>query len=285
MSFDTLGPGGLEYFPCRYEPSKLMFRGPKRNLEEPYVAFFGGTNTYGKFVERPFPDLIENGREIACVNFGCVNAGVEAIATDLGIEGFAQNAVVSVVQILSPRNMSNRYYSVHPRRNDRFLKPSNGLRALYHEVDFSEFNFTKHMLRRLHQICPTRFAEVVAELRDAWTSRMSEVLTQNEGPQVLLWFSDHAPGHSSERFGLDPWFVTPEMIDGLKGHAADYVQVVASKDAIDAGTEGMVFSELEAPAAKQVLGPIAHAEAAAALSPVISDLVAHEKARQLGRAS
>ena len=60
MSVGAFGPGGLDYFPCRYGPSRQVFRGPPRDLNVPYVAFLGDTNTYGKFIERPFPDLVEN---------------------------------------------------------------------------------------------------------------------------------------------------------------------------------------------------------------------------------
>ena len=284
MSVDTIGPGGLNYFPCRYAHSKLSFRGPRRSLSEPFVAFLGGTNTYGKFVERPFPDLLENGREIACVNFGCTNAGVDAIASDPGLLRVSNAALVTVLQILSPRNTSNGYYSVHPRRNDRFVRPSNKLQALYDDVDFSDFNFTKHMLRHLHQVCPSRFSNVVDELQKNWTVRMAELIDQIPGPCVLLWFSDHQPGQPNDRFGLDPWFVTPEMIEAIRPEAAAYVEVVASLDALAAGTEGMIFSELEAPAAQQVLGPLAHVEAAEALSPLLSELTMQE-AHRLGRAS
>jgi hypothetical protein len=32
MTYDVLGPGPLDYLPCRYDMSRLLFRGPKRNL-------------------------------------------------------------------------------------------------------------------------------------------------------------------------------------------------------------------------------------------------------------
>ena len=76
MSFDTLGPGGLDYRPCRYGTSKILFRGPKRSLDEPYVAFFGGTTTYGKFVQTPFASLVEQSLNFNCINFGSVNGGI-----------------------------------------------------------------------------------------------------------------------------------------------------------------------------------------------------------------
>ncbi|MEO1779366.1 MAG: DUF6473 family protein, partial [Pseudomonadota bacterium] len=154
MSFDTLGPGGLDYLPCRYGTSKILFRGPKRTLDAPYVAFFGGTTTYGKFVETPFPALLEQDLGMTCVNFGCVNAGVDLYAADPVLREAATQARVTVLQVISPRNMSNRFYKVHPRRNDRFIEASPLLRTIYREVDFAEFNFTNHMLQRLYLVLP-----------------------------------------------------------------------------------------------------------------------------------
>jgi hypothetical protein len=43
MTYDALGAGALEYLPCRYGTSKLLFRGPRRSLNKPYLVFLGGT--------------------------------------------------------------------------------------------------------------------------------------------------------------------------------------------------------------------------------------------------
>ncbi|MEO9894745.1 MAG: DUF6473 family protein [Paracoccaceae bacterium] len=273
MSFDTMGPGGLDYLPCRYGASKLRFRGPKRDLDKPFVAFFGGTNTYGKFVERPFADLIEDELDIACVNFGCLNAGVDVLAQDAFMCEIRNQSKISVVQIVSPRNMSNRFYSVHPRRNDRFLKPSALLETVYREVDFSQFNFTKHMLKRLHEVSPERFRAVKEELQSAWSARMLQMLDEMSGQTVLLWFSDHQPQDNETDFGKDPWFVSRQMLDEVTSKVAAYVEVIASPKAVNLGTSEMVFSEMEEPAAQTLLGPAAHREVSEKLAPVLQGLL------------
>ena len=273
MSFDTLGPGGLDYFPCRYGTSKLLFRGPERDLDEPFVAFLGGTSTYGKFIERPFPELVEGALGLSCLNFGCLNAGIDVFQSDPFLQQAVGEAEVTVLQVLSPRNMSNRFYKVHPRRNDRFLQPTQLLKNTFRDVDFSEFNFTKHMLKRLYQVSPKRFEAVVDELQQAWVSRMNSLLDSIPGKVVLLWFSDHRPGRCFAPDGFDPWFVTQSMLNEVKPKVNEYVEVVASPAAVSAGADGMVFSEMEAHAARHVLGPVAHAETAEALVPVVSQIL------------
>jgi hypothetical protein len=175
---------------------------------------------------------------------------------------------------MGAQNMSNRFYSVHPRRNDRFLQASGLLQAIYREVDFAEFNFNKHMLGRLLTLSPERFQNVVDELRAAWVGRMHGMLRGISGKTVLLWFADHAPedelAPDDER---DPWFVTREMIEQLRSEVTEVVEIVASETALALGTEGMVFSQMETPAATNLMGPAAHQEAAEAVSAKLRDMI------------
>jgi hypothetical protein len=270
MSFDALSPGGLDYLPCRYGSSKVLFRGPRRLLDAPYIAFFGGTTTYGKYISSPFPDLIEAELGQTCVNLGSLNGGIDLYATDPFLHQVAKSARVTVIQVTSPRNISNRFYQVHPRRNDRFVEASSLLRAIYREVDFAEFNFTNHMLQRLKLVSPERFQTVVEELQAAWSARMRLTLSQMPGKTILLWAGKAAPPGEATNIDSDPAFVTAGMIDGLRPLVTEVVEVVASQDAISAGTEGMVFADMDAPAAQAMLGPQMHREIADALLPYLT---------------
>ena len=136
----------LDYALCRYGRSKLLFRGPLRKTSSPYVVFVGGTQTFGRYVETPFPALVELSSGVPCINFGLQNAGLDVFLHDADVMKIAAGAHVTVVQVLGAHNMSNRYYSVHPRRNDRFIAPSKLLCSIYPEVDFAEFHFTRHLL-------------------------------------------------------------------------------------------------------------------------------------------
>lgn len=273
MSFDALSPGGLDYLPCRYRRSKTLFRGPRRSLDAPYVAFFGGTTTYGKYISSPFPDLIEAEIGVTCANLGAMNAGIDVYAADSVLHDMSHNARVTVLQITSPRNISNRFYKVHPRRNDRFVEASALLRAIYREVDFAEFNFTNHMLHRLQLVSSDRFKTVVAELQAAWSARMRLVLDQMSGTTILLWASATHPQETAEDISADPAFVTRAMVDDLRPMVTHCVEVAASQDAISAGTEGMVFADMEKAAAQAMLGPCVHREVADALVPILRSLL------------
>lgn len=275
MTYDVLGAAPLDYLPCRYGASKLLFRGPRRDLSKPYLAFVGATETYGKFIDRPFPALVESAIGQNCANFGQINAGIDAFSTDPFVMNAATDAQIAVVQVMGAQNMTNRFYAVHPRRNDRFISTSPLLQTIYREVDFADFHFNKHMLKRLMEVSPERFRTVRDELQQAWMARMRLMLKRINGKSILLWFSDHAPeenGDDPEGIGRDPLFVTRAMMDEVTPLATQVVEVVASKAAIAQGTQNMVFDEMDRQVASELLGPMAHQEAADALVEVIQTM-------------
>ncbi len=275
MVYEKLGDSSLNYDPCEYPGSKLLFRGPKRALDEDYVAFLGGTDTYGKFIADPFVNQIEQKLGMACVNFGWANAGVDVFLHDAGVLQAAQSARAVVFQVPCAQNMSNRFYSVHPRRNDRFVAPMALMREVFPEVDFSEFHFTRHMLQHLQSRAPDRFSMLRKELQTAWVSRMRLLLSKIENDVVLFWFSKRRPSQDNDSpdVSLDPALVTRPMIEAVCSHGVEVVEVFESPKAVASGTNGMVYSRVEQAAASELLGPISHAEAAQALTPVLQKLI------------
>lgn len=275
MTYESPGQGGLDYLNCRYGASKLQFRGPRKKLEGDYVAFLGGTETYGKFIESPFPALVEAETGLNCVNFGWINAGADVYLNDTGVLEACSGARLTVIQVMGAQNMSNRFYAVHPRRNDRFLNTSNLMRRVFHDIDFTQYNFTRHLLQDLHGMSRERYNMLVDELQEAWVGRMSMLLKRIEGRTLLLWFADHCPDDPGirDRVASDPLFVTREMIDELAPLATEYVEVVPDGAVLAKGTEGMVYGPLEAQAAEMQMGPAAHDLVASALAGPIMRLV------------
>ncbi len=278
MSVHGGGHGALEYYPCRYGGSRVLFRGPRRQLSGEYFAFLGGTETYGRFIESPFPALLERRMSVVCANFGVVNAGVDLYLNDPASMDLASSSTAKVIQIMGAQNMSNRFYTVHPRRNDRFLRASERLEELFPEVDFTEFHFVRHMLGRLSEASCERYELVIEELRTAWIARMKHVLTQLRGQVVLLWFADHAiPSGVEAPLQGDPLFVTRQMVETLRPRVSAVAEVVASESALIEGTKGMVFNDFDACAAQELMGPYAHVEAADAIEDILRRLTGREE--------
>lgn len=275
MAYAYPGDGSLDYYPCRYGKSRLMFRGPRRDLELPYVVALGGSETYGKFVPEPFANLIEATTGVRMVNLGCMNAGLDVYLKDPGILNVAGRARTVVVQVMGAQNLTNRFYAVHPRRNDRFLHASPLLRTIFREVDFTEFNFTRHMLQTLQAVSADKFEVLAEELRAAWVARMKALLAALPCKSVILWAADTPPPDPGRRADLirDPLMVDAEMVAAVRPHATEYVEVVFSAAAQERRLEGMAFAEMDVSAARGLPGPAGHREIADALGPELVRLV------------
>lgn len=280
MAYAYSGEGSLDYYPCHYGASKLVFRGPKKSLLKPYIAALGGTETYGKFVQMPYPAVLERvGFNV--VNLGWMNAGPDVFLNEPEVLEIASGAELTIVQVLAAQNLSNPFYTVHPRRNDRFLRASLRLQNLYKEVDFTEFHFTRHMLQGLHQASPHRFVEVATTLQATWVDRMGQLLRAVRGPRLLLWMADNPPPQAS--VGANPYtnsvLINATMIEQVRAHATAYLEVVSSRAALDEGVEAKSFAVMERPAAEGVPGPLAHQEVAEALAAAIGQLLGPQAMR------
>lgn len=271
MAFHQAGAQTVDYLPCRYGRSRLLFRGPRRDLGLPYVAFLGGTETYGKFVPTPFPALCEVATGQVSVNLGCMQAGPDAWLNDPPSLDVAARAAVAVVQIPGALNLTNRLYSVHPRRNDRFLKAAPLLQTLFRDVDFTEFAFTRHMLGALAARSPEKFELVAEELRQAWRARMDSLLARLPCPKVLLWIGAEPPKPGPRAAGLegDPALVDRAMVDAIRPLASDYVEVVLPPPAVPDLIDGIAIAPEDEAAARGLPGPAAHLRIADALVPVL----------------
>lgn len=271
MKSDVKPKGVLRLMPCSYGLSKLTFRGPMRPTDGRYLAFLGGSETFAKYVAKPFPDLIETAVGEVCVNLGCQSAGPDVFLHDTAIQSLCHDASAVVIQVMGAANLSNAFYKVHPRRNDRFIAPTEKLTALFPEIDFAEIAFTGHLVARLRAVDQERFELVRAQLCATWLLRMRALIAQASGPVVLLWFAARAPEQAptSEHFANDPVMVDRAMLEQLRPHVADIVEVVGEHGHAD----GMSFAPLDAFSARDMLGVDAHIAAAKALrTPILHSL-------------
>jgi len=256
MKIETKPRGAMRLTPCTYGLSKVSFRGPRRATTGRYLAFLGGSETFAKFIDRPFPSLIETAIGEVCINLGCQSAGPDVFLRDTAIQSLCHDAVATVIQVMGSTNQSNAFYKVHPRRNDRFIAPSDKLMALYPEIDFSEISFTGHLIARMRAVDEERFAIVDKHLGHTWIRRMKALIGQANGP-VVLWV-----GEKASSGGLhDSALVTNAMMDELRPYVAHVVRV----DPQIGSTEKMRFAPLEETVACGMMSVDGHLAAAKAL--------------------
>lgn len=116
--------------------------------------------------------------------------GVDFHLNDPALADSGRTAQAFVLLLPPLGNLDNPFYSVHCRRNDRFLAARPGLRGLFPEVDFTEFDFTGHMLGTLATTCPERFIVARRILQQTWLRKMDDLLMRMPARGILL----HQPG-------------------------------------------------------------------------------------------
>ncbi len=275
MAYALQSEGALDYFPCHYGTSTLLFRGPRRSLDRPYVVYMGGNETYGKFIPDPFPDLVEEEVGFGSVNLGVSNAGLDMYLNETSLLNLATKAEAVVLQIVGAANLSNRYYTVHPRRNDRFLGPTPLLKTLFRDVDFTDFAFTRHLLFSLHERSPDRFEVLADELRSTWLARMKDLLGHLPPRTLLLWLADQPPPQIGRHASLthDPLLIDADMLAAIRPLARLYVEAVTRPEARGPDLGGMAFSPADAPAAATVPGPEVHRDITKVLTKALENIV------------
>ncbi len=270
MSYQSINAVHSAETTCEYENSKLRFRGPQRALNNPYVACLGGEETFGRFVETPFPNELERRLDRRCVNLGSLFCGAEALTQDKGLLEIANRSDICVLQLPGMLGLSNRFYRVHPRRNDRFVAPNADLVALYPEEDFTDVHFVQHLLTRLSARSDARIELVEQELRNVWIEKLGKFLAEVGPPALLLHLQversdlDSTPG--------DGFAINPEMIEPLRPHCTDILSLQVQVSGVSDELEDMLFGTLQQPIAEHMIGPATHRNIAGSLAQVINDL-------------
>lgn len=262
MSFEQRGRMPLDYQPSALPGSALRFRGPLNAGHGPSVVCIGSSETFGRFIDAPFATRLDQAMELPVLNLGVMNAGLDVMMNDPAITAAVAEAEAVVMQITSAHNMTNRFYSVHPRRNDRFLSASAMLRTIYPKADFTEFHFTRHLLSHLRDASEDRFEILKTELESAWVARMRRYLNSLAVPVHLLWLSNRRPETPDDTdLARQPLFVTSKMLEEVCEDASS-LTVIAPETADSADAmQGKFFGPKEEAAARLLPGPDLHAKA------------------------
>ncbi|WP_424832669.1 DUF6473 family protein [Ruegeria sp.] len=273
MSYQPLAAGGAAESICTYDGSNLPFRGPQRVLDAPYTACIGSTETFGRFVDRPFPSVLESRLGSNCINLGSMFCGVEAMSQDAGLLTMANAAKLCVLQLPGVLEQSNPFYRVHPRRNDRFLCPTPEMVALYPEVDFTDVHFVRHLASRLQSYQDARFDIVADALCESWVTKIRAFLGLVKTPVIVLWLklqSDTSTlnGHAE----ADPIRIDASMANMLRPFCAELVSLPVRLSGNSDELEDMLFGTLQQPIAERMIGPATHRRIADVLAKAVQDL-------------
>lgn len=277
--------GGPDYCLYNLGTSRRPYRGPPPDLRGPYVACLGGSETFGRYVARPWPELLGRAAGVTCANFGAVNGGVDVILDDPALLVACHDARMAILCVPGAVNLSNRLYAVHPRRNDRLVKVTPGFRALFPELDLAETHFTGHLWRQCAASGPAAFASLVEEVQAAWCARMRRLIEALRCPVLLLWLAPAPPpdrvAPGLPRPGM-PAFVDAAMLAHLEDLTLGLVVHVCPEGGM--GVEGgLAFPPANPAAAALVPGASVHGALAARLAPALVEALSGDEAAPPGR--
>lgn len=222
----------FDYKLYRYGRSRQVFRGPQPDLRGGYLCFLGGSNTFGRFTDMPYSHEVGDRMRLTPLNLGTEGAGPGFFLSDPEVLRAASDAKVCVIQVMCASALSNRMFSVRPRRNTRIHAVSDLLVGIYPEVDFSRFSFVHAMLKYLRNLDENRFKLISNEMKNAWIGRTQTLLSAIETKTVLFWFSQRSPDDPNGNLGgaADyPHFVDRSMIDSVVPSADSYVECVTTQ--------------------------------------------------------
>ena len=269
---------------------KQVYRGPKPDLDQPYIACLGAAQTFGRYAENPFPAQLGDMLRVPVANFGTAGAGPGFFLRDSMALEVASNAEVCVIQVMSARSLSNRMFQVRPKKNAQLQAVSKALSDLFPHVDFETFSYAHNMLNQIAEEDPAKFVEVERELKTAWVARTRLMLESIHTKKILFWFSERAPNEEPVKKDKTsmlkyPHYVDQAMLDAVTPFVDKVVYCISNEglpqsllvdgNAVLQSPFGMPVTEN-----RYYPSPEMHQQAAEVLGRPVYDLLKAERAPQ-----
>ena len=205
----------------------FAMRGPKPiNLSsgEFYTAI-GAADTFGRFVERPYPELLGEALGISALNMGF--AGVGPIFFNYPRNKILLNLInrskFVTISIMSGRSQPNSLFQVDSHSQVRYRLKSG-------EIVPADLAYQQ----LLDTSDEATIAAIVAETREQYLEQFIQLLDNITVPKILLWFSRRVPDYTESYdsvlslLGGFPHLINRTMIDKLQPHCDEYVECVSA---------------------------------------------------------
>ncbi|MEM8755189.1 MAG: DUF6473 family protein, partial [Pseudomonadota bacterium] len=101
MSYQKPDQAFINYNVYQWGRLQQYYRGPRPNLDEPYVACLGGAQTFGRYTREPYPAILAEKLGMEVANFGAGGAGPGFFLRDSMVMEAASAAEVCIVQVMS----------------------------------------------------------------------------------------------------------------------------------------------------------------------------------------
>lgn len=220
----ALGLVNYQYFQA--PGGTLYFRGPvPPSLEKnEFFVCIGAAQTFGRFCETPFSEIISDRLDIPCLNLGYAGAGLSFYLMNDYLIDLINKARFVVVQVMSGRSESNsRYLSLTGR---------NILTRVSNKTTLMDTEAYEEILRSNSF---DLIREIVQQTKYSWLRNTTSLLERITIPKCLFWFSVRSPQYQmnfnnvKSLLGEFPHLIDTSLINAVKPLANGYVECVSNR--------------------------------------------------------
>tara|TARA_R110002072_G_scaffold46591_13_gene129294 strand:+ start:14358 stop:15263 length:906 start_codon:yes stop_codon:yes gene_type:complete len=224
-------------------PDGRWLRGPRPDQLVPgsYFACVGAAQTFGCFVARPWPTLLQQQLGLPALNLGIAGAGPALFRNDALLQ-LLRGARFVVYQVMSGRSADCSRFATGG--HERVTLPDGrqlGAGAAWSELLQQDLRgINNPVLRGIkNRLCAAfgrkHIRRLVAETQSNWSSDFRALIKDVARPSALLWFSKRTPQHRPRYhslealFGEFPQLIDATMVRSLAAEADHYVECVTSR--------------------------------------------------------
>jgi Domain of unknown function (DUF6473)/Sulfotransferase family len=218
------------YLPGTAANAQSLVRGPiPADLAGGFIACLGGAHTFGRFIEHPYPILLQRQLGIPILNLGHGGGKPEFYLQSKGFIDVINKAQCAVIQVMSARGSPNRFLKPRSYAHN-MMTVAEGI-----SIDKNPVFVDGAYRALLKQLEPEKMREAINETRAHWLAEMGNLLDRIVVPKLLFWFSVRTPAYVEGFNDVDallgdyPQFVTDEMIEKLKPKVQAYIECVGKQ--------------------------------------------------------
>lgn len=215
----------INYDLWNLEGESLQVRGPKPKLNEKYFSTIGAAQTFGRFCELPYGEILKKLTGFEHLNFGFSGAGPSFFNRRPRLIETINEGECCIVQVMSGRSVSNDWFELGQNQGTLRKRGSGG------PFEFAEDAYKELMKRE----SVTKLAEIREQTQDRYVAEYRELAERITVPKILLYFSVRTPGklevcgNLGQYWGAFPHFVDTDVLARIKGFFTDYVEVVSNR--------------------------------------------------------